>query len=102
MTDGMFLIEELEKIALQRCKTAREAIALIGKLAEEYGYGDLAECITLADPKEVWQLEIAGSGKGKPSAIWCAQRIPDDNVGVCANIPRISNIDFKKSRFLYV
>ena len=89
--DGMFLIEELEKIALQRCKTAREAIALIGKLAEEYGYGDLAECITIADPKEVWQLEIAGSGKGKPSAIWCAQRIPDDNVGVCANIPRISD-----------
>jgi dipeptidase len=100
--NGIFLIEELEKIALQRCKTAREAIILIGKLAEEYGYGDLAECITLADPKEVWQLEIAGSGKGKPSAIWCAQRIPDDNVGVCANIPRISTIDFKNpDSFLY-
>ena len=100
--DGMFLIEELEKIALQRCKTAREGIALIGKLAEEYGYGDLAECITLADPKEVWQLEIAGSGKGKPSAIWCAQRIPDENVGVCANIPRISTIDFKNPDYLHV
>lgn len=100
--DGIFLIEELEKIALQRCKTAREAIALIGKLAEEYGYGDLAECITLADPKEVWQLEIAGSGKGKPSAIWCAQRIPDENVGVCANIPRISTVDFKNpDYFMY-
>jgi dipeptidase len=98
-TDGIFLIEELEKIALQRCKTAREAIALIGRLAEEYGYGDLAECITLADPKEVWQLEIAGSGKGKPSSIWCAQRIPDENVGICANIPRISIIDFKNSDY---
>jgi dipeptidase len=97
--DGMFFIEELEKIALQRCKTAREAIALIGKLAEEYGYADLAECITLADPKEVWQLEIAGSGKGKPSAIWCAQRIPDENIGICANIPRISAIDFKNKNF---
>ncbi|MGE5406504.1 MAG: dipeptidase [Methanosarcina sp.] len=96
---GMFLIEELEKIALQRCTTAREAIALIGRLAEEYGYGDIAECITLADPKEVWQLEIAGSGKGKPSAIWCAQRIPDDHVGVCANIPRISDIDFNNPGF---
>ena len=96
---GMFLIEELEKIALQRCKTAREAIALIGKLAEEYGYGDLAECISLADPKEVWQLEIAGSGKGKPSSIWCAQRIPDENIGVCANIPRISVIDFKNPNY---
>ncbi len=93
--DGMFLIEELEKIALQRCKTAREAITLIGQLAEKYGYGDMAECISIADPKEVWQLEIAGSGKGKPSAIWCAERIPDDNIGICANIPRISVIDFK-------
>ena len=97
--DGMFYIEELEKIALQRCKTARDGIALIGKLAEEFGYADLAECITLADPKEVWQLEIAGSGKGKPSSIWCAQRIPDENVGVCANIPRISDIDFKNHDF---
>jgi dipeptidase len=92
--DGIFYIEELEKIALQRCKTARESIALIGRLAEEYGYGDNAECITIADPKEVWQLEISGSGKGKPSAIWCAARIPDDCVGVSANMPRISTIDF--------
>jgi dipeptidase len=100
--DGLFLIEELEKIALQRCRTAREAIALIGKLAEEFGYCDLAECITLADPKEVWQLEIAGSGKGKPSAIWCAQRIPDDHVGICANIPRISTVDFNNpDYFMY-
>lgn len=100
--DGLFLIEDLEKIALQRCKTAREAIALIGKLAEEYGYADLAECITLADPNEVWQLEIAGSGKGKPSSIWCAQRIPDENVGIEANIPRISTIDFNDpDNFMY-
>jgi dipeptidase len=95
--EGMFYIEELEKIALQRCRTAREAIALIGRLAEEYGYGDYAECITIADPREVWQLEISGSGKGKPSAIWCAARIPDDHVGVSANIPRISTIDFNNS-----
>lgn len=100
--NGMFLIEELGKIALQRCKTAREAIALIGKLAEEYGYADMAECISIADPKEVWQLEIAGSGKGKPSSIWCAERIPDENVGVCANIPRISVIDFRNhDYFMY-
>jgi len=100
--EGIFYIEELEKIALQRCKTAREAIKLIGKLAEEYGYGDYAECITIADPKEVWQLEISGSGKGKPSAIWCAARIPDDHVGVSANMPRISTVDFNDpDMFMY-
>jgi dipeptidase len=101
--DGLFLIEELEKIALQRCSKARDAIKLIGGLAEEYGYADLAECITIADPTEVWQLEIAGSGKtGKPSAIWCAQRIPDDHVGIAANIPRISTINFNDpDHFMY-
>ncbi len=93
--NGLFLIEELEKIALQRCSTARDAIAMIGSLAEEYGYADLAECITIADKREVWQLEIAGSGPGKPSALWVAQRIPDDHVGIAANIPRISDVDFK-------
>jgi len=93
--DGLFLIEELERIALQRCTTAREAIALIGSLAEQYGYGDMAECITIADPKEVWQLEIAGAGPGNPSALWVAQRIPDDHVGIAANIPRISEVNFR-------
>jgi len=92
--NGLFLIEELEKIALQRCSTAREAIALIGSFAEKYGYADLAECITLADKREVWQLEIAGSGPGKPSSLWVARRIPDDQVGIVANIPRISDVDF--------
>lgn len=96
---GLFLIEELEKIALERCTTAREAIALIGSLAEEYGYADLAECITLADKREVWQLEIAGSGPGKPSALWVARRIPDDHVGIAANIPRISEVDFSDSDY---
>ncbi|HMT68215.1 MAG TPA: C69 family dipeptidase, partial [Bacteroidales bacterium] len=95
--EGLFVIEELERIALQRCTTARQAIALIGLLAEQYGYGDLAECLTIADPKEVWQLEIAGSGPGKPSALWVAQRIPDEHVGIAANIPRISDVNFRDS-----
>lgn len=100
--EGLFLIEELQKIALQRCSTARQAIALMGKLAEEHGYADLAECLTIADPEEVWHFEIAGSGKGKPSALWCAQRIPDDHAGVCANIPRISTVDFNNpDMFMY-
>ena len=100
--NGLFLVEELERIALQRCSTARDAIKLIGRLAELYGYGDSGECLTIADKKEVWQLEIFGSGVGKPSAIWVAQRIPDDHVGVSANIPRISNVNFKDpENFMY-
>ena len=99
---GLFLIEELERLVLQRCSTARDAIKLIGELTELYGYGDSGECITIADKKEVWQLEIFGSGKGKPSSIWVAQRIPDEHVGISANIPRISSVDFNnREYFMY-
>ena len=60
--DGLFMIEELERVALERCSTAREAIALMGALAEEYGYADGGECLTVADKKEVWHFEIYGNG----------------------------------------
>jgi len=101
-SEGLFLIEELERIALQRCTTAREAIQLMGKLVAQYGYGDSGECLTIADPQEVWHFEIYGSGPGKPSALWVAQRIPDDHVGVSANIPRIGKVDFNDPKnFMY-
>lgn len=59
------MIEELEKIALQRCTTAREAIRLIGQLVAEYGYGDSGECLTIADPNEVWHFEVFGRRPGQ-------------------------------------
>ncbi len=93
--EGMFMIEELERIALERCKTAREAIELIGSLVKEYGYGDFGECITIADGKEVWHFEIMGAGPLEKGAVWAAVRIPDDHVGISANIPRIAEIDLK-------
>lgn len=91
--EGMFLIEELQRIALERCTTAREAIRLMGALATKYGYGDSGECLTVADPKEVWHFEIFGAGLFEVSAVWAAVRIPDDHVGVSANIPRISTLN---------
>lgn len=98
---GMFLIEELQRIALQRCTTARDAIQLIGKLIKDYGYGDWGECITIADKKEVWQMEIFGEGPDKIGGVWAAQRVPDDHVGVSANIARISTINLKdKEHFM--
>ncbi len=102
--DGLFCIEELERIALQRCSTARDAIHLMGSLAEEYGYGDWGECLTIADKKEAWHFEIYGSGKSgkKPGAIWVAQRVPDGQVGVSANVAKIGIVDFKdKDNFMY-
>ena len=92
---GWFTIEELERVALQRCDNARDAIRLMGSLAEQYGYGDSGECLTVADKNEVWQFEIVGVGKDTIGAAWVAKRIPDDHVGVSANIPRIGKIDRK-------
>ena len=87
---GLFTIEELERIALQRCSSAREAVLLMGSLAEQYGYGDSGECLTVADKNEVWQFEILGVGKDRIGAVWAAKRIPDDHIAVSANVPRIS------------
>ena len=94
---GWFTIEELERVALQRCDNARDAIRLMGALAEQYGYGDSGECLTVADKNEVWQFEIVGIGKERIGAAWVAKRVPDDHVAVSANIPRIGRID-RKSR----
>jgi dipeptidase len=91
-SSGLFMIEELERVMLERCTTAREAIKLAGQLVKEYGYGDMGECLTIADKKEVWQFEIMGSGLREKGAVWAAARIPDDHVGVSANIPRISEL----------
>lgn len=87
--NGLFTIEELERVALQRCDNARDAIRLIGSLIKQYGYGDGGECITIADKHEVWQMEIMGEGPDKIGGIWAAQRVPDYHVAVSANIPRI-------------
>ncbi len=91
--EGMFMVEELERVMLERCQTAREAIKLAGELVKQYGYGDYGECLTIADGKEVWQFEIFGAGPLEKGAVWAAVRIPDDHVGISANIPRISEIN---------
>ena len=93
--NGMFMIEELQRVVLQRCTTAREAIKLMGELIKKYGYADSGECLTIADPNEVWHFEVFGEGKDKIGGVWAAVRIPDDHVGVSANIPRISTLNLK-------
>lgn len=94
-------ITTLTMLAMERCKTAREAIRLMGSLAEKYGYGfhDDGEMLAVADPQEIWLFEIMPTGalwttdSGKPGAVWCAQRVPDDQVSFCPNESRIGTID---------
>lgn len=97
-------ITTLTLIVMERCRTAREAIQTMGKLAEEYGYGyhDSGEMLAVADPDEVWIFEVMPVGplwtpkSGKPGAVWCAQRVPDDHVSVCPNESRIGEIDLDR------
>lgn len=99
--EGIMMIEQLEVFGLQRAKTAREAIKVMGALAEKYGYCDGGEGLTVTDPNEVWLFEIISAGptwdakSGEPGAVWVAQRIPDDHVSVIANRSRIGEIDLE-------
>lgn len=104
--DAIMTIEQLEIFALQRTTNARDAIKLIGALAEEYGYREscnLGECITISDPKEVWVFEVYGVGPlwkpgDGPGAVWAAQRVPDDHVTTVVNYSMIGEIDPKTNR----
>jgi dipeptidase len=87
-------------IAIQRAKTAREAIKIMTELVAEYGYYSEGESISVSDPNEVWIFEIIGKGEGKKGAVWVALRVPDGYVCAHANQARIMTFpmaDEKKS-----
>ncbi|MEI6592156.1 MAG: C69 family dipeptidase [Holophagaceae bacterium] len=76
-------------IALERAKTAREAIEVMTKLTDEFGYASSGESFSIADPNEVWILEMMGRGKGQKGALWVAYRLPDGTISAHANQARI-------------
>jgi len=78
-------------ITLQRAKTAREAIKIMGELVAEYGYYSEGESFSVSDPNEVWILEMIGKGVGNKGAVWVAMRIPDGCISGHANHPRITS-----------
>ncbi len=90
---GLIDCQRLCQLMLERCKTAREAIKMAGTLIAEHGWIDYGECLTIADPDEVWHLEIVGPGKGKKGGVWVAQRVPDDHISCNANASTIKKID---------
>ncbi|MGD9898752.1 MAG: dipeptidase [Calditrichaceae bacterium] len=96
---GLIDCQQLVRLMLERTATAREAILLAGDLMKEYGWNDYGECLTIADAKEVWSLEIIGPGKGHLGAVWAAQRVPDGEISVNANASRIRQIDLKNSDY---
>ena len=94
-TTGQAVIDygSLIQIALERSRTAREAIDVMTDLVEKYGYASEGESFSIADKDEVWVLEMIGKGAEKGAA-WIAVRIPDDAISGHANEPRIRKVDF--------
>jgi dipeptidase len=87
--DGLIHYWTLMKLTLERARTAREAIEVMAGLVEEHGYRSTAESFSIADPDEVWLMEMIGTGPGGAGAIWVAMRIPDGAISAYANAPRI-------------
>ncbi|MCU0638516.1 MAG: C69 family dipeptidase [Candidatus Krumholzibacteria bacterium] len=86
-------------LALQRAKTAREAIEVMTGLVAEYGYYSSGESFSIADPEEVWFMDLIGKGPGNKGAVWVARRIPDGYISAHANQARIRQfpLDDKKN-----
>ncbi|MBZ0201060.1 MAG: C69 family dipeptidase [Ignavibacteriaceae bacterium] len=89
-SEGIIDYGSLIYIALQRSKTAREAIKIMTDLVTEYGYHSSGESFSIADASEVWIMEMVGKGAGKKGAVWVAVKIPDGYISGHANQARIT------------
>ena len=101
---ALFSIEELSRVALERCATARCAVKTMGDLATKYGYfaqdrekEDSAEAMAVADGAEGWMFHIlpAADNALEMGPVWAAQRVPDDSISVCVNMFVIRQMDLK-------
>ena len=100
MIDPQEIIDyrSLIHIALQRSKTAREAIKVMTTLAQTYGYCSSGESFTICDPNEAWIMEMLGKGPGSKGVVWVAQRIPDNAISGHANQSRIGKFNMKDKK----
>lgn len=101
-TTGVMDYGSLIYVALQRSRTAKEAIKVMTDLVKEYGYYSSGESFSIADPNEVWIMEMIGKGPGMKGAVWVAVRIPDDCIAAHANQSRIHKFNMNdKDNCLY-
>lgn len=104
MVDSTGLIDygSLIYLALQRSKTAREAIKVMTSLTETYGYYSSGETFSICDPNEAWIMEMMGKGPGSKGVVWVAVRIPDNAICAHANQSRITTFSqYKKGDVMY-
>ena len=106
--EQIMTIEQAMVLALQRCTSARQAVALVGQLMQDHGFlsscGRGGELLCVADPQELWVLEVVGVGpgwtraSGLPGAVWAAQRMPADHALVVANWSVLGELDLADSQ----
>lgn len=95
-TTGLVDYGSLIYIALQRSRTAREAIQIMTDLVSKYGYYSTGESFSISDANEVWIMELIGKGPGVTGAVWVARMIPDGYISGHANHARITTFPFNK------
>ena len=77
-------------LALERSRTAREAVTVMGELVMRYGYASTGESFSIGDPREVWYMELIGRGEGELGAVWVGVRLPPGTLSAHANQARIT------------
>nr|WP_319490672.1 C69 family dipeptidase [uncultured Desulfobacter sp.] len=88
----IFYSVALGRVAMERCKTARQAVELMGSLIDKYGYYGTGETLAVGDPNEAWIFEMCGYDMDGTDGVWVAQRVGDDQFFIAANQFRIRDI----------
>ncbi len=101
--EQILTIEQAMVFVLQRCRRAVDALALLGRLMEDWGFlpscGGGSELLVLADPLDAWVFEVLGVGpgwqraSGRPGALWAARRVAPDQTLVAANWSLLRDLD---------
>lgn len=97
--DGLLDYFSLISLALQRSASAREAIEVMDKLVQEYGYNSTGESFAICDKEEAWIMEMMGKGPGEKGAVWVAMKVPDDCICAYANLSRIRQFPLKDKNY---
>jgi dipeptidase len=88
----MLYSQELSRIALERCVSARDAVLVMGSLIEEYGLYSTGETLLVADEDEAWVFEMCALPDDTYHSAWVAQQVPDGEIFVAANEFRIRGV----------
>ncbi|MBP2134156.1 dipeptidase [Methanomicrobium sp. W14] len=97
----IFYSSELSNIALERCSKSKEAVKLVGKLIDDYGYYGTGETLIFADENEAWVIEMCGNPAGDTGGLWVAIKIPDGEIFVAANEFRIREVEKDNPDIIY-